>query len=112
MQASSFLRGVRFNWTTTPIRFIEHDEDSFLAWATESLVCIVCNLHARHSTEGLILPITTDRWATTLKAVTHFIEFLRLNRKYDPQERFRNNRYGYYERMFADRIGGAIAVET
>ena len=34
------------------IRFIEQDKESFLAWARQPSVCIVCNLHVMHTPEG------------------------------------------------------------
>ena len=35
------------------IKFIQKDTESYLALATEPLVCIVCNLHIEHSNEGI-----------------------------------------------------------
>ncbi|MGI9456910.1 MAG: FAD-binding protein [Aeoliella sp.] len=108
------------------IRFIEKDSESFLAWATDSLVCIVCNLHVVHTEEGKRKAIadfrriidrviehgghyylTYHRWATRKQVETcypQFVEFLRLKKKYDPQERFQSNWYRHYKRMFADVI--------
>ncbi|HEX6961243.1 MAG TPA: FAD-binding oxidoreductase, partial [Lacipirellula sp.] len=34
------------------IRFIEKDEDTFLPWAVERSVCIICNLHVAHTAAG------------------------------------------------------------
>jgi hypothetical protein len=33
-----------------------------------------------------------------------FAEFLRLKKKYDPEERFQSNWYRHYKNMFADRL--------
>src|SRR5439155_13872418 len=41
----------KVDMTYGTIRLIEKDSESFLAWATEPSVCIVCNLHVVH-TEG------------------------------------------------------------
>jgi FAD/FMN-containing dehydrogenase len=35
------------------IRLIEKDDESFLAWARESWVCVVMNLHIDHSPQGI-----------------------------------------------------------
>lgn len=108
------------------IRFIEKDSDTFLAWAREPSVCIVCNLHVVHTDEGKqkaaedfrrIIDraiefggryyLTYHRWATRKQVETcypQFIDFLRLKKKYDPQERFQSNWYRHYKTMFADKI--------
>jgi hypothetical protein len=88
------------------IRFIEKDTESFLAWAKEPSVCIVCNLHVIHTEEGKRKAaedfrriinrtiqfggryfLTYHRWATRKQVETcypQFVEFLRLKKKYDP----------------------------
>lgn len=108
------------------IRFIKRDTESFLAWATEDYVCIVCNLHTVHTEEGKhkaqadfrrILDrviefggryyLTYHRWASRKHVETcypQFVEFLRLKKKYDPQERFQSDWYRHYRKMFADKI--------
>jgi FAD/FMN-containing dehydrogenase len=107
------------------IRFIERDDDSFLAWAREPSVCIVCNLHVVHTEAGKrkaaedfrrIIDraiehggryyLTYHRWATRRQVETcypRFPEFLRLKKKYDPAERFQSDWYRHYKAMFADR---------
>ena len=106
------------------IRFIERDTDTFLAWARQPYVCIVCNLHVVHTDEGTkkaaadfrrlidraiqfggTYYLTYHRWATRRQVETcypQFVEFLRLKRKYDPQERFQSEWYRHYKEMFAD----------
>jgi FAD/FMN-containing dehydrogenase len=106
------------------IRFIERDDESFLAWAKERSVCIVCNLHVLHTEEGLkkatadfrrIIDraieyggryyLTYHRWATrnqVEKCYPRFAEFLKLKKKYDPAERLQSNWYRHYRQMFAD----------
>jgi FAD/FMN-containing dehydrogenase len=108
------------------IRFIEKDAESFLAWAKEPSVCIVCNLHVVHTEEGKkkaaddfrrIIDrviqlggryyLTYHRWASREQVEAcypQFVDFLRLKRKYDPQERFRSDWYGHYKEMFADKL--------
>ncbi len=92
------------------IRFIEKDDESFLAWARDRSVCILCNLHVVHTDAGKAKAaadlrrligraiafggryyLTYHRWATrdqVLAAYPQFIDFLRLKKKYDPRERF------------------------
>lgn len=108
------------------IRFIEKDTESFLAWAREPSVCIICNLHVRHTEEGKkqaaanfrrIIDraiefkgryyLTYHRWATrdqVLSCYPQFVEFLKLKKKYDPQERFQSDWYRHYKTMFADLL--------
>lgn len=116
----------KFDMTYGTIRFIEKDAESFLAWAREPSVCIVCNLHVKHTEEGKKTAaehfrriidraiefggryfLTYHRWATRKQVETcypRFVEFLRLKRKYDPQERFQSNWYRHYREMFADKL--------
>lgn len=108
------------------IRFIAKDTESFLAWAREPLVCIVCNLHVVHTDKGKekaandfrrIIDraiehggryfLTYHRWATrpqVEKCYPQFVDFLRLKRKYDPHERFQSDWYRHYKQMFADKL--------
>ncbi len=108
------------------IRFIEKDSESYLAWAREPSVCIVCNLHVVHTEEGKkkaaedfrrIIDrviqhggryyLTYHRWADRKQVETcypQFAEFLRLKRKYDPDERFQSDWYRHYKAMFADKL--------
>jgi FAD/FMN-containing dehydrogenase len=84
------------------IRWIEKDPESFLAWAKEPAVCIVCNLHVVHTDEGKkkaaedfqrIIDrviehqgryfLTYHRWATRKQVEAcypKFVEFLRLKK--------------------------------
>lgn len=108
------------------IRFIEKDTDTFLPWATEPLVCIVCNLHVAHTNAdqqqaaehfrriidraieyGGRYYLTYHRWATRKQVETcypQFVDFLRLKRKYDPHECFQSEWYRHYKAMFADKL--------
>lgn len=108
------------------IRFIEKDTESFLAWAKERSICIVCNLHVVHTKEGKekaaadfrriidraiqfggTYYLTYHRWATRKQVEVcypQFVEFLRLKKKYDPQERFQSDWYRHYRSLFADKL--------
>jgi FAD/FMN-containing dehydrogenase len=108
------------------IRFIEKDDESFLAWAREPYICIVCNLHVVHTDAGKQKAIedfrriidraiqhggryflTYHRWATRKQVETCYpqmVDFLRLKKKYDPQERFQSDWYRHYKKMFADKV--------
>jgi hypothetical protein len=116
----------RIDLTYGTIRFIEKDDESFLVWAKERSVCILCNLHVVHTKAGvkkaeedlrLLIGqalrhggryyLTYHRWATrpqVLTAYPQFVEFLRLKKKYDPEERFQSNWYRHYREMFADKL--------
>jgi FAD/FMN-containing dehydrogenase len=108
------------------IRFIEKDSETFLPWAKERSVCIVCNLNVVHTDVGKqkaaedfrrIIDraiefggryyLTYHRWATRKQVETcypQFVDFLRLKKKYDPQERFQSDWYRHYKTMFSDRL--------
>jgi FAD/FMN-containing dehydrogenase len=100
------------------IRLIERDDETFLSWARERSVCIVCNLHVRHTPEGIekaqtdfrkitdrVLQfggrfyLTYHRWATPEQVEVSYPQirdFFRLKRKYDPSERFQSDWQRHY----------------
>ncbi len=108
------------------VRLIEQDDESFLAWAKQPYACIIFNLHVVHTPEGreraaqafrdLIdmglkrggrYYLTYHRHARRDQveaAYPQLPEFLRLKRKYDPEERFQSEWYRHYKAMFADQI--------
>jgi FAD/FMN-containing dehydrogenase len=108
------------------IRLIERDDESFLAWAKEPWACTVLNLHVAHTAEGIERAaaafrrliglakkrggsyfLTYHKWATRAQVEAcypQFPEFLRLKRRYDPQERFQSDWYRHYKTMFADQL--------
>ena len=108
------------------IRLIERDDESFLAWAREPWACTVLNLHVSHTTDGIERAaasfrrlidlarkhggsyfLTYHKWATRAQVEAcypQFTEFLRLKRRYDPQERFQSDWYRHYRRLFADLL--------
>ena len=116
----------KVDMTYGTIRFIEKDTESFLAWAKERSICIVCNLHVVHTKEGKdkasadfrriidravqfggTYYLAYHRWATRKQVEAcypRFVEFLRLKKKFDPQERFQSDWYLHYRSLFADKL--------
>lgn len=108
------------------VRLIERDDQSFLPWAKQPYACTIFNLHTVHSTEGLERStnafrrlidmavrrggsyyLTYHRYATRDQVEScypQFAEFLRLKKKFDPEERFQSDWYRHYRTMFADRL--------
>jgi FAD/FMN-containing dehydrogenase len=106
------------------VRLIERDDESFLPWAKQSYACTIFNLHTVHSPEGLQRSenafqrlidmaarrggsyyLTYHRYATRKQVEScypQFAEFLRLKKRYDPEERFQSDWYRHYRTMFAD----------
>ena len=108
------------------IRFIERDDESFLAWAKDRSVCLLVNVHIDHTNAGVQRAaedfrrtidraiahhgryyLTYHRWAARRQVEAcypQFIDFLRLKKKYDPQEVFQSDWYRHYKAMFADKL--------
>ena len=108
------------------VRLIERDDESFLPWAKQPYACTIFNLHMVHSPEGLqrseyafrrlidmaarrggTYYLTYHRYATRNQVEScypQFAEFLRLKKKYDPEERFQSDWYRHYRTMFADSL--------
>jgi len=108
------------------VRLIERDDETFLPWAKQPYACTIFNLHTVHSPEGLnrsaeafrrlidmasrrggTYYLTYHRHATRVQVENcypQFAEFLKLKRKYDPEERFQSDWYRHYKTMFADRL--------
>jgi FAD/FMN-containing dehydrogenase len=108
------------------VRLIERDDESFLPWAKQPYACTIFNLHTVHSPEGLqrsadafrrlvdmaarrggTYYLTYHRYATRAQVEScypQFAEFLRLKKKYDPEERFQSDWYRHYRTMFADSL--------
>ncbi|HVL35747.1 MAG TPA: FAD-binding oxidoreductase [Burkholderiales bacterium] len=104
------------------VRLVEEDRESFLAWARKPYACVVFNLHIEHTTRGMIRAgdalrrlvdvglrhgggyyLTYNRYALERQVRASFPqlpEFLKLKRKYDPQELFQSEWYRHYKRMF------------
>jgi hypothetical protein len=95
------------------IRLIERDDQTLLAWAREPWACVIFNLHVVHTPDsqgraadafrrlidhglryGRSYYLTYHRWATRRQvkaAHPRFVEFLRLKRRWDPEERFQSD---------------------
>ncbi len=108
------------------VRLIERDDESFLPWAKKPYACTIFNLHTVHTPEGVRRSseafrrlidmaarrggsyyLTYHRDATRQQIEScypQFAEFLRLKRKYDPEERFQSDWYRHYRKMFAGGI--------
>ena len=104
------------------VRLIEQDTESFLAWARKPYACVIFNLHIEHTTGGMIrggdalrrlIDIglrhggsyypTYHRYALRRQVDACFPQmeqFLKLKRKYDPDELFQSEWYRHYKRMF------------
>jgi FAD/FMN-containing dehydrogenase len=113
----------RVNIIYGTVRLIEQDRDSFLAWAKKPYACVIFNLHVEHTPQGIrhasdafrrLIDIglryggsyfpTYHRYATRAQVEAcypRFAEFLRLKRKYDPNELFQSEWYRHYKAMFA-----------
>ncbi len=108
------------------VRLIEQDDESFLAWAKQPYACIIFNLHVVHTPDGTERAgqafrdlidmgvkrggryyLTYHRHARRDQVEASYPqlpEFLRLKRRYDPDERFQSEWYRHYKRMFADGV--------
>jgi hypothetical protein len=120
------LRANQANVIFGTFRLIEKDDESFLVWAKEPYACIIFNLHTAHNQQALEKTagdfrrlidraiehggsyyLTYHRWATRNQVegcYPQFPEFLRLKKKYDPEERFQSDWYRHYKAMFADKL--------
>jgi FAD/FMN-containing dehydrogenase len=105
------------------IRFIERDDETFLAWAKDRYACVIFNLHVVHTPAGMDKAarafralidaaaghggsyfLTYHRWATRKQVEAcypQFAEFLGRKRAHDPAERFQSEWYRHYRAMFA-----------
>ena len=104
------------------VRLIEQDNESFLAWAKKPYACVIFNLHIEHNTSGMIrggdalrrlIDIglrhggsyypTYHRYALQRQVAACFPQmedFLKLKRKYDPEELYQSEWYRHYKRMY------------
>jgi FAD/FMN-containing dehydrogenase len=118
------LRQERANLIYGTIRFIEKDDESFLAWAKDRYACIIFNLHTAHTPAALEKTagnfrqfinraiqyggsyyLTYHRWATreqVERCYPQFVQFLKLKRQFDPGELFQSDWYRHYRRMFME----------
>ncbi len=107
------------------VRFIKRDGETFLPWAKDDYACIVFNLRVTHTPEGVEKArgefrrlidralarggnffLTYHRWATKeqmLQGYPQFPLFLKLKKKYDPEERFQSEWYRYWRGVFSNQ---------
>lgn len=118
------LRAEDANLIYGTVRLIERDDESFLAWARESYACVIFNLHVEHSPTGIAqagetfrrlidraisldgsyyLPYHKFATRDQMEACyPQFVEFLRLKRAHDPEQRFQSDWYRHYRQLFAE----------
>jgi FAD/FMN-containing dehydrogenase len=106
------------------VRLIEQDDESFLPWAKQPYACTVFNPHTVHTPDGVrksrdgfrrlidmaarrggSFYLTYHRDATRTQienCYPQFAEFMRMKRKYDPEDRFQSDWYRDYKSVFAD----------
>jgi FAD/FMN-containing dehydrogenase len=124
--AREVVRKHHINLFYGTIRFLEKDDECFLSTAPERSVCVLCNLHIDHTDEGIRTAIdnyrrlvdvviehqgryflTYNRWATrdqVLACWPRLPQFLRLKKRYDPDELFQSDWYRHYRTMFQDIV--------
>ncbi len=120
--AARMLRNAGVPLIYGTVRLIEHDEESFLAWAREPWACVIFNLHVDHTGPGIgrarrafqrlidaalgrqgSYYLTYHRWARrdqVLAAHPRMPDFLHRKLRYDPEERFQSDWYRHYRAMF------------
>jgi FAD/FMN-containing dehydrogenase len=117
------LRRRRANIIYGTVRMIEKDDETYLAWARDRYACVVFNLHIDHTPAAIAAAadafrdlidlgmahggsyyLTYHRWARkdqVEKCYPQMAEFLRLKRKFDPDELFQSTWYRHYRGMFS-----------
>jgi FAD/FMN-containing dehydrogenase len=121
-EVRDYARRENVNIIYGTVRLIEQDTESFLAWARKPYACVIFNLHIEHTTGGMIrggdalrrlIDIglrhggsyypTYHRYALRRQVdacYPQMEQFLKLKRKYDPDELFQSEWYRHYKRMF------------
>jgi FAD/FMN-containing dehydrogenase len=121
-EVRDYARRENVNIIYGTVRLIDEDRESFLAWARKPYACVIFNLHIEHTTGGVIRGAdalrrlidiglrhggsyypTYHRYALQRQvdaAYPQFIEFLKLKRKYDPDEVYQSEWYRHYKKMF------------
>ncbi len=126
--AADELRRGRADLIYGTVRFIEPDEETYLAWARQDYACIVFNLHTPHTEAGvhrsatafrrlIDLAIERDgsyyltyhRWADAeqlLACYPQFADFLALKRQHDPDELFHSDWYQHHRALTSAMLTG------
>ena len=121
-EVRDYARRENVNIIYGTVRLIEQDQESFLAWARKPYACVIFNLHIEHTTGGVIRGAdalrrlidiglrhggsyypTYHRFALQRQVEAcypQFAEFLKLKRKYDPDELYQSEWYRHYKKMF------------
>ena len=118
-----FLRH-RVDFIYGPVRLIEPDTETFIAWARERFACVIFNLHVDHDARGLANAaeafrrlidmaihhegsyfLTYHRHATSAQLRTCypvFERFLAAKKRFDPREVFQSDWYRHYRDALAE----------
>ena len=121
-EVRDYARRENVNIIYGTVRLIEQDRESFLAWARKPYACVIFNLHIEHTTGGVIRGAdalrrlidiglrhggsyypTYHRYALRRQVdlcYPQLQEFLKLKRKYDPEELYQSEWYRHYKKMF------------
>jgi FAD/FMN-containing dehydrogenase len=121
-EVRDYARRENVNIIYGTVRLIEQDTESFLAWARKPYACVIFNVHIEHTTGGVIRGAdvmrrlidiglrhggsyypTYHRFALRRQVdacYPQMEEFLKLKRKYDPEELYQSEWYRHYKRMF------------
>ena len=123
--AREILRALGSEVIYGTIRAIQRDTTSFLPWAREDFACVILNIRTRHDEAGLRRTaetfralidvciklgggffLTYHRYASAGQVEAcypQFRQFLRLKKRYDPEELFTSEWYDHYRDAFAQQ---------
>jgi len=128
-EAADDFRGNGVDCIYGTIRLIERDDESFLTWAKQPYACTIFNLHTSHTADGIehsaaafrrLIDMAARRqgsWFLTyhtfgtrsqlLRCYPELPEFLRLKRRYDPDERFQSEWYRHHVELLGPVLDDA-----
>jgi FAD/FMN-containing dehydrogenase len=117
-----YTRRERVEVIQASVRLVEQDGESYLAWARKPCACLTLHIHLEHTTRGSIRAgdffrrlldialryggsyhLAYNRHALRQQidvCFPQFGQFLRLKKKYDPEELFQSDWYRGYRRMY------------